>query len=84
MSRLGRALAETQQPQEIECRVLAMVADKELDAYNRVLAYYLFLNYAYNLPDKASQAKKVAQLNAAVQQLPAYLVAQATVSKIDK
>ncbi|MGI4821808.1 MAG: hypothetical protein ACRYFV_11415 [Janthinobacterium lividum] len=84
MSRLGRALAETQQPQEMERRVLAMVADKELDAYNRVLAYYLFLNYAYNLPDKASQAKKVAQLNAAVQQLPAYLVAQAIVSKIDR
>ncbi len=82
LSRLGRALAETQQPRELEQRLLAMVADKELDDFNRVLAYYLFLNYAYNLPDKAVRPQKVAQLNAAVQQLPSYLVARATVRKI--
>ena len=81
LSRLGRALAETQQPQELEQRLLTMVADKELDDFNRVLAYYLFRNYTENLPDKAARPQKVTQLNAAVQQLPAYLVAQATVKK---
>ena len=61
-----------------------MVTDKELDTYNRVLAYYLFLHYTYSLPDEAVRPQKLAQLNAAVQQLPTYLVAQATVLKTDK
>lgn len=81
LNRLGRALAETQQPQALEKRLLAIVADKELDDFNRVLAYYLFLNYADNLPEKAARPQKIAQLNAAVQQLPTYLVARATVRK---
>ena len=61
-----------------------MVTDKELDTHNRVLAYYLFLNYTYSLPDKAARPQKLAHLNAAVQQLPTCLVAQATVPKTDK
>lgn len=84
LSRLGRALAETRQPQELEKRLLAIVADKELDDFNRVLAYYLFLNYTENLTDKAGRPQKIAQLNAAVQQLPTYLVARATVKKQDR
>ncbi len=84
LSRLGRALAETQQPQELEKRLLAMVADKELDDFNRVLAYYLFLNYTRSLSDKAAQPQKIAQLNAVVQQLPGYLVTRATVSKLSE
>lgn len=79
LGRLGRALAETQQPRELEARILSMVADRELDTFNRMLAYRLFLNYAHNLPDKAVQQQKFTQLNAAVRQLPAYLVAQATI-----
>jgi hypothetical protein len=81
LSRLGRALAETQQPQELEKRLLAIVADKQLDDFNRVLAYYLFLNYTENLTDKAARPQKIAQLNVAVQLLPTYLVARATVKK---
>ena len=79
LSRLGRALAETQQPRELEQRLLGIVADPSLDAYNRVLAYYLFRNYNYNLEDKAIQQQNTARLNTAVQKLPAYLVAQAVV-----
>jgi hypothetical protein len=79
LGRLGRALAETQQPRELEQRLLGIVADANLDAYNRVLAYYLFLNYNYHLADKALQQQNVARLNTAVQQLPAYLVARAVV-----
>lgn len=82
LHRLGRALAETQQPQELEKRLLGIVADKELDDFNRVLAYYLFLNYARNLTDKAARPQKIAQLNAAVKQLPHYLVARATITKL--
>lgn len=79
LGRLGRALAETQQPRELEQRLLSIVTDPTLDAYNRVLAYYLFLNYNYNLTDKELQKQNVVKLNAAVQQLPTYLVARAIV-----
>ena len=83
LGRLGRALAETQQPRELEQRLLGLVADPALDTYNRVLAYYLFLNYNSYLEDKPIQQQNVARLNAAVQKLPPYLVARATV-KDDK
>jgi hypothetical protein len=79
LSRLGRALAETRQPQELEQRLLSIVADPTLDAYNRVLAYYLFLNYNHNLENKATEKQNIAKLNVAVQQLPGYLVARAVV-----
>ncbi|GAB2793361.1 hypothetical protein GCM10027175_35210 [Hymenobacter latericoloratus] len=77
--RVGRALAETRQPRELEQRLLTLVADSELDTYNRLLAYYLFLNYNEHLPDAAQQQRNVAELNKSVQKLPAYLVARATV-----
>jgi hypothetical protein len=78
-ARLGRALAETRQPQELEQRLLGIVADSSLDVYNRVLAYYLFLNYNHNLENKVTQQQNLAKLNTAVQQLPSYLVARAIV-----
>ena len=81
LGRLGRALAETQQPRELEQRLLSIVADTSLDTYNRVLAYYLFHNYNYHLSDKQLQKQNVAKLNTAVQQLPAYLVARAVVKE---
>ncbi|GAA4364719.1 hypothetical protein GCM10023185_34460 [Hymenobacter saemangeumensis] len=79
VARLGRALAETRQPREVERQLLALVTDQRLDPYNRVRAYYLFLHYINNLPDQATRRKNVDRLNAAVQQLPAYLIANATV-----
>ncbi|MBF9144213.1 hypothetical protein [Hymenobacter properus] len=81
LGRLGRALAETQQPRELEQRLLGIVADPSLDAYNRVLAYYLFLCYNNNLEDKELQQQNIARLNTAVQKLPTYLVARATVKE---
>ncbi|RSK31821.1 hypothetical protein [Hymenobacter metallilatus] len=80
ISRVGRALAETKQPRQLEQRLLALVADPDLDTYNRLLAYYLFLNYNRHLPDAAQQARNITDLNTTVQKLPAYLVARATIS----
>ena len=44
-----------------------------MDNYNRVRAYYLFLNYNYCLPDRVRQGKNLIRLNAAARRLPAYL-----------
>ncbi|NJL15329.1 MAG: hypothetical protein HC913_21545 [Microscillaceae bacterium] len=50
--RVGRGLAETQDAQKIEAALLEMLADPQLDDYNRMLAYFLCLNYAENLPNE--------------------------------
>jgi hypothetical protein len=73
ISRLGRALAETEHPRELEKKMLDMLGDTTLDDYNRILVYYLFLNYNYYLPDKQVQALNQTNLKARLQLLPTYL-----------
>lgn len=74
IGRLGRALAETKNASLIEEKMLNMIIDHDLDDYNRILIYYLFLNYNYNLSDKEIQSANVEKLNKAVKTLPNYLV----------
>ena len=62
--RVGRALADSQDQELASAMMIEMIADPELDDYNRYAAYYLFLNYAYHLPDEA--AKKTAQERLAI------------------
>lgn len=73
ISRLGRALSETKNPQEIEQAMLAAIEDTSLDDLNRLRLYYLFLNYNYNLTDAAQKQKNKTLLAASVAQLPTYL-----------
>jgi hypothetical protein len=73
ISRLGRALSETGKNAKIEAKILQMISDRTLDDYNRILMYYLFLNYNYNLESKEKQAENKIKLTEAVKTLPAYL-----------
>jgi len=73
IGRLGRALSETRQADEIESKMLEMISDNTLDDYNRILMYYLFLNYNYNLENEDKQAKNKEKLAGAVKALPEYL-----------
>jgi hypothetical protein len=73
IGRLGRSLAESQDKALIEKAVLDMVADSELDDFNRVLAYWLFKNYNYNIKDNAVRGDNAERLDKAVTFLPDYL-----------
>ena len=73
IGRVGRALAETSYPKEIEKTLLNMMEDENLDDYNRIIAYYLFQNYNYHLTDEKAKAKNEDKLQLAVLNLPAYL-----------
>ncbi len=73
IGRLGRAMSETLQAEEMEAKMLEMIADNDLDDYNRVLMYYLFLNYNYNLDDEGKKAANNEKLANAVSALPAYI-----------
>ncbi|WP_375558584.1 hypothetical protein ACE193_12550 [Bernardetia sp. OM2101] len=70
MSRIGRALAETQNPDKLETKMLDMIADNELDTYNRILIYYLFTHYNYNLKDKNRISTNEKKLEEAIKKLP--------------
>jgi hypothetical protein len=73
IGRTGRALAESKDREIFEKEMLLMIADKELDDYNRILMYFLFDNYNYFLTDKAIQKANLDKLRVAVAELPAYL-----------
>ena len=73
VSRHGRALTEATQSKEIETKIVQIISDSQLDDYNRILFYYLFLDYIDNLDSKKERAKNKARLASAVKTLPAYL-----------
>ncbi len=83
IGRLGRALSESEKPAEIEKKMLDMVADNTLDNYNRVIIYYLFLNYNYYLTNADKKKENVARLNDAVQKMPEHLSAKMKVTYKD-
>lgn len=62
IGRTGRALAEYSQPEIIENRLLSMMVDKKLDPYNRVLMYYLFLNYNHHLKDEKRRVNNIKRI----------------------
>ena len=72
INRIGRAFAETENRNQIEQTMLSMIEDVGLDDYNRVLSYFLFLNYSYHLEEEfKADAKQKLQM--AITKLPNYL-----------
>ncbi|ANQ51867.1 hypothetical protein MY04_4532 [Flammeovirga sp. MY04] len=68
--RLGRALAETKYQEDIEQEMLSMIKDESLDTYNRILIYYLHLNYIYYLDETVNKDEKVKELYLAKKTFP--------------
>lgn len=73
ISRIGRSFADTKDKTIIENKMLEIIADNTLDDYNRVLIYYLFLNYNRYLTDEQDQLNNNKKLRLAVAQMPNYL-----------
>lgn len=73
INRLGRALSETDYKNEIEIGILSMIKDSNLDDYNRILSYYLFLNYNHHIDNKSIKELNKVKLKAAVNTLPEYV-----------
>ena len=76
IGRLGRALSETKYADEIETRMLSMIQDDQLDDYNRVMMYYLFLNYNHHIEEKSKRQENTDKLNNALTEIPAYLASR--------
>jgi hypothetical protein len=74
--RLGRALTESKQRKEFEQAILSIVSDNQLDAYNRVMFYFLFRNYNYYLEDATLKKENIAKLAKARSTLPDFISAR--------
>jgi hypothetical protein len=83
ISRLGRALAETKNRIQLEEQLLNAIKDNELDAYNRMLMHYLFLNYIYYLPQKEDRLASLEKLEAVDKTLPDFLNSRIEIKKAD-
>jgi hypothetical protein len=72
-SRVGRAFAETKHRAAFEQKLLTMIADEQLDDYNRYLLQYLFLDYVYYLPKRTDRMSGLQLLIAANKRTPPYM-----------
>ncbi|CAN5116318.1 hypothetical protein BH09BAC3_BH09BAC3_38230 [soil metagenome] len=70
INRTGRALADADDKDALELRMISMIQNDKLDPYNRVLIVYLFKNYVYNLDDEKRKAACTATLREVVKELP--------------
>lgn len=73
IGRLGRAISESNQKDDFEKEMLSMMADPELDDYNRVVSYFLYNSYLSYLYSGKDNTEKNQKLKAAIACLPAYL-----------
>ena len=81
INRVGRALSESSNPELVETSLLDMIKDNDLDDYNRILIYYLFDNYNYNLKDEKVKESNESKLKLAVASMPDYISSRITFEK---
>ncbi len=84
INRVGRALSESNFKTQIENTLLEMIADSELDDYNRILMYYLFDNYNYNLKDDNLIKVNLSKLKTTIDKLPIYLSSRIEIKDYNK
>lgn len=71
--RLGRTLAELDSNAIYKDKILSVIKDKNLDIYNRLLYYYLFINYNYYLENKKEQKLNEKELETVLTTFPSYI-----------
>ena len=70
ITRVGRALSESEKALEVEKLILEMIMDEELDDYNRILAFFLFSNYNSWTKDEAIKQRNLERLKLAAAFFP--------------
>jgi len=73
IGRIGRALADASNKDEVERLLLTMISDDKLDHFNRLLMAHVFRNYIEYLEDTDRQLLSRQKLDDAVKAMPAVL-----------
>jgi hypothetical protein len=73
IGRTGRALADAENKDALEQRLISMIQDTNLDPYNRLLMAYLFSNYAGSLEDESRRQASINRLEVVMAALPEYM-----------
>ena len=73
IGRVGRAISESENREEFETTILSMIEDSELDNYNRVISYFLFISYNNYLENEDDQKENLIKLKKSIKSLPSYL-----------
>jgi len=73
IGRVGRALSEIKNRNEIEQSMLSIISDNGLDTYNRLLFYFLFRNYNHHIKDETVKKENNDKLAIAVKTLPNFI-----------
>jgi hypothetical protein len=73
IGRLGRAISESKNKLDFETQLLKMIEDNELDDYNRVLAYFIFINYNSYLEKKEDQKSNIEKIKRSIEKMPSYI-----------
>jgi len=68
--RIGRALAETKNRNEVENQLFSIIENKELDLYNRILGFYIMDNYLYNQTEEKEKVRLKSKLKESIKSLP--------------
>lgn len=69
IQRLGRAISESKNKELFENEILSLIEDETLDSYNRLVFYFLFVNYNHFLDEK-EQKENTEKLNNSIKKLP--------------
>ena len=69
INRVGRALSDVTDRDELETRLQKMIEDDKLDPFNRLLIAYTFSNYIANLPQSDQPQVKI-KLDKSIDMLP--------------
>ncbi len=71
--RLGRILSTLEADSKYKDVILSIIKDERLDDYNRVMFYYLFLNYNFNIENEMEQKQNEIDLKIAINSMPIYI-----------
>lgn len=73
IGRLGRAISESENKLDFESQILSMIEDNELDDYNRIISYFLFISYNNYLDNKEERKSNIEKVKSSITKLPVYL-----------
>ncbi len=70
INRMGRALSETKYVAEMESRMKNAIADPQLDMFNRVYIYFMYLNYIGHMTNAKDIERNRAYIEEALKSMP--------------